>query len=80
MNILGCLINTRTYTLLRAKKFTANKRYKFLGPQQCICAVFMRQPNILHFILIQYLPEFEVFSGVFLTIKRITKKSYLIIY
>ncbi len=36
--ILGWPINTRTYTLLRAKKFTANKRYKFLGPEQCICA------------------------------------------
>jgi hypothetical protein len=36
--ILGCLINTRTYTLFRANKFTANKRYKFVGPEQCICA------------------------------------------
>jgi hypothetical protein len=36
--ILGCLINTHTYTLFRAKKITANKRYKFLGPEQCICA------------------------------------------
>ncbi len=35
--ILGCLINTRTYTLFRAKKFIAFICCKLFGPEQCIC-------------------------------------------
>jgi hypothetical protein len=38
LKILGCFINTRTYTLFRANKFIAFICCKFVGPEQCICA------------------------------------------
>jgi hypothetical protein len=37
LKLLGRPINTVTHTLFGAKKFIASKRYKFLGPEQCIC-------------------------------------------